>query len=40
MRSLSTPSSVTIQLAELNHDSWMVGNLVTDAFFGGSKCNF
>jgi hypothetical protein len=24
--------SVTIQLAELNHDSWMVGDSVADAF--------
>jgi hypothetical protein len=24
--------TVTIQLAELNHDSWMVGDLVLDAF--------
>jgi hypothetical protein len=31
--------SVTIQLAELNHDSWMVGDSVADAFFGGSQCN-
>jgi hypothetical protein len=31
--SLHDYCSVTIQLAELNHDSWMVGDSVAEAFF-------
>jgi hypothetical protein len=39
---LTISCSVTIQLTELNHDSWTVGDSVAEAFFfalGDSRCN-